>query len=79
MDKRHVIITKAWAPGSQISIRVTDLEIGIAMSMDEFVQALAKEVGNPAMLLTNQALNKRLVAAASAIIERMKAETQKVM
>lgn len=79
MDKRYVIISRNFIPTAEINIQVTDLGINVAMGLDDFLQALAKEMGNPAMLLTNQALNKRLVTAATAICESMKAETQKVM
>jgi hypothetical protein len=79
IDRRHVIISKDWAPEAPIHIRVTDIEIGVAMELEHFVQAVVKEMGNPAMLLTNHSLNKKLVAAVSVVCERMKAETAKVM
>jgi expansin (peptidoglycan-binding protein) len=78
MEKLLVVITREWAdPG--IRIEVTDKKIQIAAPLAQFLDVVATEMGNPAMLLTNAALRTRLLAAVDTVCAQMKTHTSKVM
>lgn len=49
------------------------------MSLAEFIEALATEAGNPALMFTEQQLRDRLRAAADRVVLGMKQETARVM
>lgn len=78
MDKHVVVVSRTW-PDTAIRIDVTDIGIGISMSLVDFIAALATEAGNPTLLLTGAQLKGRLDKAAAAVCDAMKAETAKVM
>jgi hypothetical protein len=67
----------AYAP-APIEMWVTLDEVGIRMALDDFLNALAAEVGNPTLLVTQAQLLKRLQTATQNIAAAMKNETHKV-
>lgn len=73
-----VVITRHW-DNPEIEILVTNKWIGISMELDDFIYALAQESGNPATLLTINALHKRLKTASEEVCNKMKHETVKVV
>lgn len=78
MDKRITLtVCKVGGPMQRAPIEmwVGDAEVGVRMSLDSFLAALASEVGNPTMLLTQAMLEKQLRAAADRIVTHMKRET----
>ena len=79
MNKHIVVISKQWRGDAPIEIDVTDVGIGVSMPLNAFVDALAQEVGNPALLMTVAGLRSRLEGAAAVVCEKMKKETTKVM
>ena len=53
--------------------------IEISMDLDDYLEALAAEVGNPTMLLTIDQLKKKIKFCNKTILEKMKAESTKVI
>lgn len=78
MNKHAVVISRQWS-GPLIKVDVTAQDIQISMSLAEFLQALAAEVGNPAFILTSDGLRQRLIGAAQRVTDGMKSETARVM
>lgn len=78
MNRHAVVISREWS-NPEIRVSVTDEGIAVMMRLDEFMDAVASEAGNPAMLLTAAGLKRRLEAAAQAVVDKMKQETQRVM
>lgn len=78
MDKHVVTVSREWK-GLLIRTDVTDTSVGVSMSLPEFIEALTLQAGNPAVLLTQNQLRKRLMDAAAEVVRKMKAETNKVM
>ena len=78
MQKHAVVVSRQWQK-PEISIDVTDDEIRIAMSLPAFLDALAAEIGNPALVLTQAQLLAKLRAAAEAVVREMKSQTTRVM
>lgn len=76
--KDVVVITREWH-NPQIRVVVTSDAIGISMALDDFVKALALEIGNPTSMLTQAQLMKRLTAAKDQVLRGMKQVTAKVM
>lgn len=75
---KHVVITRHWHQPT-IAIQITDKLIGLDMPLTDYVEALVVEMGNPATLLTQAALRKRLFAAVAVVNSKMKQETAKVL
>lgn len=67
MDKQLVVVSRKWHEPF-IRVDVTTVGIGVTMTLEDFVQALAHEVG----LETLQAAAERVVAG-------MKQETSRAM
>lgn len=80
MSKHVVLINKKWHPqGAPITVDVTDTDISISQPLDDYLIALAAEIGNPAFILTEASLLSNLRKAALAVNAVMKNETSKVM
>ena len=78
LDKSVLTVSRQWH-NPNILVWVNDEEIGMGMKLSDFMIALAKEIGNPALLLTNSQLLTKLNTAASNITEGMKAQSSQVM
>lgn len=76
--KKQVVVSRKW-DNPNIEVSVCDIEIGIRISLDDFINALAIEVGNPTFVMTVNGLKSRLIEASVQVIEGMKIETAKVM
>lgn len=79
MDKHLVVISREWKSDAPITVDVTSTEIGVSMPLEQFLDALAQETGNPTTLFTIASLRARLEGAALQVCEKMKRETAKVM
>lgn len=76
--KTVVVVSRYW-DNPDIQVTVTDRGIGIEMLIEDYVAALAAEMGNPTTLVTRAQLKERMLAAASEVIRKMKQATNKVM
>jgi len=74
----QVVVSRKWS-APEITAFVTDGAVGAAMALDDYLKALAAEVGNPATLLTVNALAKALAKANYAVLAEMKATTRYVV
>lgn len=54
---------------------ITPEEVGIRMGLAKFIEAIASEVGSPAMIMTQAQLLARLQAASDRVVLSMKQET----
>ena len=77
-DRTIVVVSRKWDNPS-ISITVTNEGLGISMSLDDFVNALASESGNPTLLVTRTQLLTRLKTSALTVVSVMKQATVQVM
>jgi hypothetical protein len=69
MQRAFVTVTKLWHhPG--IQILVTNEAIGMRMGMDDFIQALKAEIGNPGV---------DIEGAVKRIVEGIKEESKKAV
>jgi len=78
MNGHHVRISRQWK-NPTITIDVTNAEIAIAMPLVDFCKSIASEIGNPATLVTQAQLERRLLAAAASVTDSMKRETTAVV
>lgn len=78
MDKHVVLVSRIWK-SPDIHIDVTDEGIGLSITLEAFLDALGKEMGNPTFLLTQQMLLDKMKAAAVSVTQAMKAESARVM
>jgi hypothetical protein len=67
MDKQLIVVSRKWHE-PMIRVDVTEVGIGVTMTLEDFVLALEQEAGCG-----------RLLAAAERVIAGMKRETGKVM
>lgn len=77
-EKEVVVISRNWNNPS-ISIKVTLDGISLATDLNDFMAALVEEMGNPTMLVTKAQLAARIELARAAVVEKIKAESVKVM
>lgn len=78
MEKDVVVVSREWH-NPNIRMVVNPRGINISMSVDDFILALAEEVGSPTMILTRATLLKKIQAASVSILDEMKHESKKVM
>lgn len=74
IQKSRIVISRHWN-NPAIKIDVTDESITVMMSMQEFLDALCTEIGNPASMLTEGQLRKRVRQASDAVLSKMKEAT----
>jgi hypothetical protein len=72
------VVSRQWHQ-PQIDVGVSESGIRIVMPMDDYIQALATEIGSPAMILTQAQLLTRMRAAATAVQMGMQKVTAEAM
>jgi hypothetical protein len=77
-EKTVITIGRKWN-NPRIMVWVTDEEIGLGLSLDDFLIALAAEIGNPATLLTSAQMLRRIQASAKSVIETVKEHSAEVL
>lgn len=75
MDDYKVIISRYWN-NPKINYLVTDKEITMVTQLNDFITALATEVGNPTLLITKAQLEAKLKLASAAVCEKIKEVTK---
>lgn len=70
--ERSIVVAARFWHRPAITVALSAEGIRLTMGFDDVVQALAREVGNPALLLTEAQLLTRLRAAAAIVVEGMK-------
>lgn len=76
---KRVVISREWAKGAPILVKVTEDDISIDMLLDDYLEALVAEIGNPATLFTTATLRKRVFAASVEVNRKMKQTTSSVL
>lgn len=79
LRERHVVVISREWDNPAIQISVTDVRIAIAMKLDAFVQAMAKEIKTIDQPLGEIELLQALTRASDTVCQKMKNETSKVM
>jgi hypothetical protein len=79
LHSTHQILVSRYWNNPKIMISVTDEEIGIRISLNEFLAIMAQEIGNPSMIVTKSALLSKMRDAAGKITENMKKETERII
>ena len=69
--KSTVVISRHWDK-PQINVFVTVAGIQIETAIDDYLTALAAEIGNPTMLVTRRAMIEALRSASLTAIEKIK-------
>lgn len=72
MDK--VIICRKWN-NPKIEAWITRKEIGLSISLEDFLECLVEEMGNPSTMFTKKALLEKLQAATREIVKGVKKES----
>ena len=78
IDRDVVVISREWSK-PEIKIQVNSNGIALAISLDDFVTALAAEVGSPTLLLTKAQLAAKMDFAKQVVLEKVKQESKQVM
>lgn len=78
MNKEVVLISRNWDK-PEIKIQVTDKGIGLEMSLSDFINSIALEIGNPTLLFTTDQLRRNLLDASNKICLENKKLTARVM
>lgn len=73
-----VLVSRKWHE-PEITVHVSDKEIGVETKLDDFVAALADEVGNPTLYVTRAQMKRAIEEAAERVISAMKQETARVI
>jgi hypothetical protein len=78
MEKDVVVIGRKWNnPSISMTVNINGIEI--VASLDDFVVALAQEVGNPMKLMTRAAMLKTLREASDTVVRGLKEETKHII
>jgi hypothetical protein len=76
--KAVVLVSREWHE-PRIRIQVSVEGVSIAMELEDFLQAMVQETGNPAVVMTQAGLLKRLRLAADRVVMGMKTETARIV
>lgn len=69
-----IVVSRKWN-NPEVTAFMENNEVGAKISLDDFINAVVEEVGNPTSLVTKQALKNRLIIASSEVIKEMKKQT----
>lgn len=69
MESKAVVTKSRKWHSPEIRAYVNDEEIGLSIKLDDYLQALVAEIGNPLLIMTQSALLSKL-RAASVVIEK---------
>ena len=73
-----VVVSRKWHEPA-IRAWVSQQEIGMSMWLEDYIKSLAAEIGNPALILTQAQLLKKLQLAAAAIETEMKLASRAII
>ena len=78
--KTTISVIKSGGPhqAAPIQLWVEENEVGIRISLEDYLNHLVDNLGNPALIFTASALRNKLQIASDTIIQSMKAETGKI-
>jgi hypothetical protein len=57
-----------------VTVHINDDAVGVSTPLDEYMEMLLEEMGNPATLMTKDGLRKRMLEAATTLNVKMKSE-----
>ena len=77
-NKTVVTVSRLWN-NPHITTTVTNAEISLAMSGDDFIEAMLAELGSPAFVMTQKQLREKFEAAFQKVISGIKEESAKVV
>lgn len=78
MEKTAVVISRKWN-NPKITVMVTSKEISMEVSIDQYLESLLAEMGNPTLLVTKEQLKNKLFTASAAVIQEFKGSTRFVV
>ncbi len=73
-----VVISRKWN-NPEISASVTNEKIELVMKLDDFVEALGRELGSPTWMFTQATLIEKLNAAYSRVMSEVKGASKEVV
>ena len=76
--KELVTISRHWNKPF-IKVVVTDEDISLTITMDDFIDAVKKEIGSVRWIIKDETFEYRLDKAVKVAIERIKEESSKAM
>jgi len=79
-DQRRtkIVVSRRWAHPA-IEAFVLESSVGARMELEDFINSLASELGNPLMILTRAQLLAKMKAAAGRVSAEMKDATKYVV
>ena len=69
-----IVVSRKWN-NPNVTAFMENNEVGAKISLDDFINAVVEEIGNPTSLVTKQALRNRLIIASSEVVKEMKKQT----
>ena len=69
-----IVVSRKWN-NPNVTAFMENNEVGDKISLDDFINAVVEEIGNPTSLVTKQALRNRLIIASSEVVKEMKKQT----
>lgn len=72
LDK--VVVSRNW-DNPNIELFINAASVGARMELYDFINAVLEEVGNPTLLVTKAALNKKISEATAKVVAEMKNQT----
>lgn len=76
--KTVVTVSRRWN-NPQIKTEVTHEGIALAMSLDDFIDALAAEIGSIALTVRDTTFKRKMREAASRVVSGVKDESAKIV
>lgn len=76
--KEIVTISRYWNKPS-IGVVVTDQSISLSITLDDFIDAVKKEIGSVRWVVKDETFEARLDKAVKTVLEKVKEESTKVI
>lgn len=70
-EKTKTVISRHWDK-PEITVRITNIGIGIEMNVDDMLKALVEEMGTPAFMFTKDVLKEKLIKAMRSVEQKVK-------
>ncbi len=77
MEKRAIVISRKWKD-LKIEAFMNDKEVGAQTDLEQFMKAVADQVGSPTFVMTRAQLLQRILDATEVVLKELKDGTRYV-
>lgn len=76
--KTRLVISRQW-DNPQIRAFVSQTEVGAEIELDDYIDAIVEQIGNPTLMVTKAGLKEKIRIASEAVLAELRKSTAHVV